>query len=72
MNHPNTQVETDLQLAGIEALNQALGIAGALKFLRLFNREPTDYVEISRRLYQHQRLDDIFARAKSREVLPIK
>ena len=52
----------------IEALNKALGPATALRFLSLLHREPTDYVEISRRLYEGQTIDDIFERAtKHRE-----
>ncbi|OQY55425.1 MAG: hypothetical protein DRR08_12425 [Candidatus Parabeggiatoa sp. nov. 2] len=50
-------------MKGIEALNNALG--GALKFLMLLHREPTDYVEISRHLYQNQSVDEIFARASA-------
>jgi hypothetical protein len=36
----------------------------AVIFLTLMHREPTDYVEVSRRLYEGQTIDDIFARAK--------
>ncbi|OAD20210.1 hypothetical protein THIOM_004107 [Candidatus Thiomargarita nelsonii] len=54
----------DVELKGIETLNETLGISGALKFLMLLHREPTDYVEISRRLYQKQSIDEIFTRAK--------
>jgi hypothetical protein len=35
-----------------------------LKFLNLLHRQPTDYVEISRRLYEGQTVEDIFAIAK--------
>lgn len=55
--------DTDLKLNGIEALNKSLGAAAALRFLSLLQREPTDYVEISRRLYKGQTVDEIFARA---------
>lgn len=48
----------------IEALNQALGPSGALRFLALLYREPADYVEISRRLYEWQTIEEIFDRAK--------
>jgi hypothetical protein len=30
----------------------------------MFHREPTDYVEISRRLYEGQSIEEIFDRAK--------
>lgn len=53
-----------LRMSGIEALNKALGPAAALRFLTLLHREPTDYVEVSRRLYEGQTIEEIFARAK--------
>lgn len=45
-------------------LNLNLGPTGALRFLTLLHREPTDYVEISRRLYEGQTIDEIFERAR--------
>ncbi len=57
--------ETEIRISGIEALNKALGPAAALKFLTLLHREPTDYVDISRRLYEGQTIDEIFERAKN-------
>jgi len=30
----------------------------------MFRREPTDYVEISRRIYEGQSIEEIFDRAK--------
>ncbi len=51
-------------VVGIEVLNEALGPAGALRFLTLLHREPTYYVEISRRLYNSQTTEEIFERAK--------
>jgi len=63
MKEMNLPHNADIKVKGIEALNSALGIAGALKFLTLLNREPTNYVEISRHLYQNQSIDEIFARA---------
>jgi hypothetical protein len=56
--------EAKLRIVGIEALNKALGPAEALRFLALFHREPTDYVEISRKLYEGQSVEDIFKRAR--------
>lgn len=56
--------DTEIRISGIEALNKALGPAAALRFLSLLHREPTDYVEISRRLYEGQTIDEIFGRAK--------
>jgi hypothetical protein len=56
--------DTEIRIGGIEALNRALGPAAALRFLALVHREPTDYVQVSRRLYQGQTVEDIFERAK--------
>ena len=64
MNNEKTLNEAEIRIRGIEALNEALGPSVALKFLGMLHREPTDYVEISRRLYQGQSIDDIFDRAK--------
>jgi hypothetical protein len=56
--------DTAIRLNGIQALNKALGHSGALRFIAMIHREPTDYVEISRRLYEGLTVDGIFARAK--------
>ncbi len=57
--------DTEIRLKGIEALNRALGPSAALRFLTLLNRDRTDYVEISRRLYNGQTIDEIFERAEA-------
>jgi hypothetical protein len=41
-----------------------LGPAEALRFLALFHREPTYYVEISKKLYEGQTIEEIIKRAK--------
>ena len=56
--------DVELRLNGIQALNKALGHTGALRFLSLMGRDPTDYVQISRKLYQGQTVDEIFGRAQ--------
>ncbi len=56
--------DTDVRVKGIDALNEALGHANALRFLTLLHREPTDYVQLSRRLYDGQTIDEIFDRAE--------
>ena len=56
--------EAELRVLGIDALNKALGPAEALRFLALFHREPTDYVEVSKKLYENQSVEEIFTRAK--------
>lgn len=59
-----TMNDAEIKFKGIEALNKTLGPAAALKFLTMLHREPTDYVEISRKLYKGQTIEDIFKRAK--------
>ncbi len=54
--------ETELKLKGIEVLNN--GASDALRFLTLLHHAPTDYVKISKRLYQGQTIDEVFTRAK--------
>ena len=56
--------DTELKATGIEALNKALGPADAYRFMTLLHNEKTDYVQISRKLYEGQSIDDIFDRAK--------
>lgn len=56
--------DAELKIQGIEALNNVLGPSAALRFLTILHREPTDYVQISRRLYKGQSIDQIFQRAK--------
>jgi hypothetical protein len=58
--------EAELRISGIEALNDALGPAAALRFLTLIHREATDYVDVSRRLYKAQTIEEIFERAEER------
>lgn len=59
-----TMNDAEIKFKGIEALNKSLGPAAALKFLTMLHREPTDYVEISKRLYEGQTIEEIFKRAK--------
>ena len=58
-----TMDNTEIRFKGIDALNKSLGPSAALRFLSLLHREPTDYVEISRRLYEGQTVEEIFKRA---------
>lgn len=60
-----TKDDSQLRIEGIDALHKALGHANALRFLSLLHREPTDYVEISRRLYEGQGVEEIFERGKA-------
>lgn len=65
-----TQVmnDTELRISGIEVLYETLGPTATLRFLALFQREPTDYVEISQRIYKGQTVDEIFERAQQHWV----
>lgn len=56
--------DTEIRVSGIEVLNKALGPAAAHRFLTLLHHEPTDYIEVSRRLYEGQTIEEIFERAK--------
>ncbi len=56
--------ETELKVNGIDALNKALGPSDALRFLSLLNKDRTDYVEISRKLYKNQTINEIYNRAE--------
>ena len=59
-----TMNDTELRIKGIEALNRDLGPVLALRFLSLLHREPTDYVDVSRRVYAGQSIDEICDRAE--------
>jgi hypothetical protein len=61
-----TMDDTEIRVRVIETLNKSLGPAAALRFLSLLHREATDYVEISKRLYKGQTVNQIFGRAKKR------
>ena len=58
--------DAEIRINGIDALNKILGPAAALRFLTLLHHESTDYVEISRQLYDGQTIEEIFERAKKR------
>jgi hypothetical protein len=56
--------EFDSELLELTHLNKALGPAEALRFLALLRCEPTDYVDVSKKLYENQSVEEIFKRAK--------
>ncbi len=70
MSTSQVMTDNELRLSGIEVLNKALGATGAFRFLTLIHREPTDYVDVSRRLYDGQTVDEIFDRAKGQTPTP--
>ena len=65
MQKRTTMDDSELRVRGIDALNKTLGPARALRFLSMLHREPTDYVQISRKLYEGQSIKEIFARARA-------
>jgi hypothetical protein len=62
----SAQIMNDAQLRvkALAALKKELGMAATLRFLALMQQNPTDYVEVSRQIYENQDMDEIFARAK--------
>ncbi len=56
--------DAQLRVKALTTLKKELGMAATLRFLALINQNPTDYVEISRQIYEEQQLDEIFSRAK--------
>ena len=64
MGKTKAMSDTEIRINGIDALNKALGTIGAYRFLTLLHNEPTDYVEISRRLYNKQSIDEIIERSR--------
>ncbi len=64
MKKHKTMDDTEIRISGIEILNKTLGPSAAHRFLTLLHHEPTDYVEVSRRLYDGQTIKEVFDRAK--------
>ncbi len=62
-SNPNLN-DTQLRVKALAALKKELGMAATLRFLALMNQNSTDYVQISRQIYEQQQLDEIFSRAK--------
>lgn len=58
--------DVEIRETGILALNKALGPAAALRFLALVSHEASDYVAVSKRLYERESVDSIFARARAK------
>lgn len=59
MGSTKTLDDTKIKIQRIEALNKALGPSAALRFLTILHRDPTDYVQISRRLYKRQSINTL-------------
>jgi len=60
-----TMTDAELTMQGMDLLFSALGPAAALRFLALLQDGQDDSVEMSRRLYANQTIDDIFERAEA-------
>ncbi len=60
--------DDELRRRAMEVLNQALGPIAAVRLSAMLEREPTDYVEVSRKLYRNETVDEIFERAVARET----
>ncbi len=65
MENIDVMDDVEIKIKGMEALNQTLGPSAALRFLTLLHRESTNYVEISRCLYEGQTVDEIFERRRN-------
>lgn len=57
--------DAEIRVSGIEVLNKALGPVYTLRFLSLLQHEPTDYVQISKRIYEGQTIDQIWERSQA-------
>ena len=55
----NTITDTELKLRGIEALIATLGVVQAERFVSLILREPFDYTQWQRDLWQDKSLEEI-------------
>lgn len=66
MSDADLMDDAEIRARGLDALYKALCTARANKFLAMFLREPTDYVEISRHLYDGQTVEEISKRSKKR------
>jgi len=56
--------DTQVRIEAISVLNKTLGPANAHRFLTLLLQDATDYVEVSRKIYEKQTVNEIFERAK--------
>ena len=56
MSDEKTMDDRELQTRGIKALNEAVGPSAALSFLGGLGRQPSDYVDISRRRESEKRV----------------
>ncbi len=58
--------DADIATEGIKALARSLGPIRTHRFLTLLRPRPTDYVKVSRQIYNKQSVDEVFARSLKR------
>jgi len=61
-----TLTDTEVKVKGVEALIAALGEVDAEKFISLIMREPFDYTEWQRNLWNDKSVDEISNMAMAR------
>ena len=64
----NTTTDTELKIQGVEALITALGEVMAERFITLINREPFDYTEWQRNLWNDKSIDELSKSAMVRRI----
>ena len=65
----NTITDTELKTQGVEALIAALGEVMAERFITLINREPFDYTEWQRNLWNDKSIEELSKAAMARRIL---
>ncbi len=55
--------DTELKVRGCEALSEALGEVDAERFIALIQKEPFDYTEWQKHLFEGQSIDEISRKA---------
>ena len=59
--------DTVLKCKGLDVLTKNLGLVNAERFISLILREPFDYTEWQRDLWNDKTIDEVFALATERE-----
>jgi len=62
----NTVTDTEVKIKGVEALISALGEVNAERFISLIMREPFDYTEWQRSLWNDKSVEEISKMAMAR------
>ena len=64
----NTTTDTELKIQGVEALIASLGEVMAERFITLINREPFDYTEWQRNLWNDKSIEELSKSAMARRI----